>query len=156
MIRVNDMAVDFVLPDQNLNLKRLSDFSGNNIVLAFFPGAFTSVCTKEMCTFRDSMAKFNKINAKVFGISVDPPFALNAFAKSNNLNFDLLSDFSKSVSRTYCGLHRNFAKIAGLETAKRSVFVIGKDWLIKYSWISEDPSIEPNYAEIEKVLQNFQ
>ncbi|MGC8558630.1 MAG: redoxin domain-containing protein, partial [Nitrososphaeria archaeon] len=99
MIHVNDIAVDFVLPDQNLNLKKLSDFSDNNIVLAFFPGAFTSVCTKEMCTFRDSMAKFNKINAKVFGISVDPPFALNAFAKSNNLNFDLLSDFSKNVSR---------------------------------------------------------
>ncbi len=155
MIKVNDYAVDFSLPDQDLKPVRLSDFAGNNVVLAFFPGAFTSVCTSEMCTFRDSMTNFNKINAKILGISVDSPFTLNSFSKYNNLNFKLLSDFSKNVSRTYCGLHRNFAGIPSLEVSKRSVFIVGKDFKIKYAWISENAGIEPNYGEIERSLKNL-
>lgn len=154
-MKVGNDARDFSLPDQNLKMKKLSDFYGSNIVLAFFPGAFTSVCTKEMCTFRDSMAKFNKFNAKVFGISVDPPFSLNAFAKYNNLNFDLLSDFNKEASREYAGLHENFAGIPGLQASKRAVFIIGKDRRIKYAWISEDPGKEPNYKEIEETLERI-
>ncbi|MCL4343548.1 MAG: peroxiredoxin [Nitrososphaerota archaeon] len=156
MIKVNDIAVDFTLPDQDLKTVKLSDFKGSNVVLAFFPGAFTSVCTKEMCTFRDSMSRFNRINARVFGISVDSPFALKAFLKDNSLNFELLSDFNKNVSRTYPGLHRNFAKVLGLEVSKRSVFIIGKDFRVKYAWVSEDPGVEPKYSEIESVLNKLQ
>ncbi|MGC8565227.1 MAG: peroxiredoxin [Thermoplasmata archaeon] len=155
VLKIGDEAEDFSLPDQNLKMKRLSDFYGKNILLAFFPGAFTSVCTKEMCTFRDSIAKFNKFNAKVFGISVDPPFSLNAFAKYNNLNFDLLSDFNKEVCNTYAGLHEDFAGIKGLKASKRAVFIIGKDKKIKYVWISEDPGKEPDYNEIENTLMKL-
>ncbi|MDP8012084.1 MAG: peroxiredoxin [Thermoplasmata archaeon] len=152
VMKVGDNAKDFSLPNQDLKMVKLSDFFGNKIILAFFPGAFTSVCTKEMCTFRDSMAKFNKFNAKVIGISIDPPFSLNAFAKYNNLNFDLLSDFNKEVSKEYAGLHNDFAGIKGLQASKRGVFIIGKDKKIKYAWVSEDPGKEPNYSEIEENL----
>ncbi|MGC8635662.1 MAG: peroxiredoxin [Thermoprotei archaeon] len=154
-MKVGDKAQDFSLPNQDLKTISLSQFSGRTVVLAFFPGAFTSVCTKEMCTFRDSMAKFNKLNAIVLGISVDPPFSLAAFKKYNGLNFDLLSDFDKKVSSVYGGLHHDFAGVKGLVAAKRSVFVIAPDGTIAYSWVSEDPGKEPDYSQIESVVASL-
>ncbi|WP_449462160.1 peroxiredoxin [Tardisphaera miroshnichenkoae] len=154
-MKAGDKAQDFSLPNQDLKTVSLSQFSGKTVVLAFFPGAFTSVCTKEMCAFRDSMAKFNRLNAVVLGISVDPPFSLAAFKKYNGLNFDLLSDFDKKVSAAYGGLHRNFAGIKGLVAAKRSVFVVAPDGTIAYSWVSEDPGKEPDYAQIESVIEKL-
>ncbi len=150
-----EKAVDFELPNSELKMVKLSSFKGKPIVLAFFPGAFTSVCTKELCTFRDSMAKFNKFDAKVLGISVDHPFSLAAFKQQNGLNFDLLSDFNKEVSQKYGGLHSDFANIKGLKVAKRAVFVIDKDFNISYKWVSENPGVEPNYKEIEEHLEKL-
>ena len=87
MVNEGELAPDFEALDTGLKAKKLSDYKGHVTVLAFFPGAFTSVCTKEMCTFRDSMANFNKFNAKVVGISVDSPFSLKEFATKNNLQW---------------------------------------------------------------------
>ncbi len=150
-----EKAADFELIDSDLKKVKLSDFSGSPVVLAFFPGAFTSVCSKEMCTFRDSMAKFNKFNAHVIGISVDPPFSLKAFKQQNSLNFTLLSDFNREVSKKYGGIHEDFVGIKGLSASKRAVFVIDRSGKIAYSWVSDNPGNEPIYEEIESTLSNL-
>ncbi len=155
-LNVGDKAPDFEAPDQNLKMRKLSDFKGNKLVLAFFPGAFTSVCTKEMCTFRDSMANLNKLNATVLGVSVDQPFSNAKFAKDNNLNFDLLSDLTREMSNKYGGLHQNFVNIPGLVASKRSVFVIDKNGKVTYAWVSEDPGVEPDYKKIEEELSKVE
>ncbi len=155
MVELNSKAPDFKLIDSNLKQKTLADYKGNKTVLLFFPGAFTGVCTKEMCTFRDSMSKFNNLKAKVVGISVDQPFSLAQFAKENNLNFDLLSDATREVSKKYDSLHHDFVNVPGLTASKRSVFILDQNGIVKYKWISDNPGVEPNYAEIEKELAKF-
>ena len=155
MVELNSKAPDFKLIDSNLKQKTLADYKGNKTVLLFFPGAFTGVCTKEMCTFRDSMSKFNNLKAKVVGISVDQPFSLAQFAKENNLNFDLLSDATREVSKKYDSLHHDFVNVPGLTASKRSVFILDQNGVVKYKWISDNPGVEPNYAEIEKELAKF-
>jgi peroxiredoxin len=146
-------APNFTLLDTEKRPRSLSEFLGKNVVLAFYPGAFTGVCTKEMCALRDSLANFNLLNAQVVGISVDAPFANKAFAIQNNLEFPLLSDYSRQVSKQYGGLHENFAGMAGYSVAKRSVFVIDAKGIVKYSWISENPAVEPDYSAITEILK---
>lgn len=154
MVKEGDKAPDFELLDTDLKIRKLSDFKGNPVVLSFFPGAFTSVCTKEMCTFRDSMANFNKVNAKVLGISVDSPFSLKEFKAKNNLNFDLLSDSNREISKKYGALYDNFLNL-NLKASKRSVFVLDKDGKIVYQWISEDAGKEPDYKKIQDVISKL-
>jgi len=154
-INVGDRAPDFTLPDTELKLRRLKDFFGKNVVLAFYVGAFTSVCQKEMCTFRDSMAKLNQLKAQVIGISVNDPFSNKAFAEKNMLGFPLLSDYNREVIRTYGIEVADFAGLKGYTVAERSVFVVDRKGTIRYVWVTEDPKIEPNYEEIEKVLEKI-
>ena len=154
-VEVGKKAPDFKLVDSKLKHKSLDDYKGSKTVLLFFPGAFTGVCTKELCTFRDSMSKYNNLKAKVVGISVDQPFSLAQFAKENNLTFDLLSDATREVSKKYDSLHENFVNVAGLTASKRSVFLLDGNGTVKFKWISEDPGKEPDYAAIEKELAKF-
>jgi len=130
----------------------LKDFLGKKIVLAFFPGAFTSVCTKEMCTFRDSIQALNSLNAQVVGISVNDPFTNKAFAEANKLQFPILSDYTRETVRKYNVFHDNFAGLAGYTAAKRSVFVLDDDGIVRYRWVSDDPGKQPDYDAIKKVL----
>ncbi|MCL4311304.1 MAG: peroxiredoxin [Candidatus Thermoplasmatota archaeon] len=155
MVNEGELAPDFEALDTGLKAKKLSDYKGHVTVLAFFPGAFTSVCTKEMCTFRDSMANFNKFNAKVVGISVDSPFSLKEFATKNNLQFDLLSDGNREISKKYGALYDNFLNINKLTASKRSVFVLEKNGKVVYKWISEDAGKEPDYKKIEDVISKY-
>ena len=115
-INVGDKAPDFTLIDTNLKPRSLSEFLGNKIVLAFFVGAFTSVCTKEMCTFRDSMARLISLKAKVIGIAVTDPFSNKAFAEKNFLPFPILSDHKREVIRTYGIELPDFAGLKGYST----------------------------------------
>lgn len=154
-MKLGDKYIDFELYDTDLKLRSLKEFEGKNIILVFYPGAFTSVCQREMCSFRDSISKFNKFNAQVIGISVDGPFANKAFAQQNALNFPILCDFERKVSKMYGGLYENFVGIKGYSASKRSVFVIDKTGKIAYSWMSEDPGKEPNYKEIENVIEKL-
>ncbi len=154
MVKEGDKAPDFELLDTDLKKRKLSEFNGNAVVLSFFPGAFTSVCTKEMCTFRDSMANFNKVDAKVLGISVDSPFSLKEFKVKNNLNFDLLSDSNREVSKMYGALYDDFLNL-NLKASKRSVFVLDKNGKIVYEWISEDAGKEPDYKKIEGIVSGL-
>jgi peroxiredoxin len=154
-LKVSDKAPDFKLFDTERTERSLSEFLSKKTVVAFFPGAFTGVCTKELCAFRDSLTNFNSMNAQVVGISVDSPFANKAFASANQLTFPLLSDYTRTSAKSYCGLHEDFAGLKGYTAAKRSVFVLDTKGTVKYAWISENPGVEPVYDEISKALKSF-
>ncbi len=155
MPEVGEKAPDFTLPDQDLKPRSLSEFRGKKVVLAFYPGAFTSVCTKEMCTLRDSMNRFNKLDAVVLGISVNDPFTQKAFAEANKLNFTLLSDYNREVIKKYGVYHEDFIGLKGYTAAKRAVFILDKEGVIRYKWVSDDPTKEPDYDEIVKELSKI-
>ena len=131
-LKVGDKAPNFTLPDTELKPRSLKDFLGNKIVLVFFVGAFTSVCTKEMCAFRDSMARLINLKAQVIGISVNEPFSNKAFAEKNRLPFPILSDYKREVIKTYDIEMPDFAGLKGYTTAKRSIFILDKDGVIRY------------------------
>jgi len=154
-ISVGQKAPDFTLTDTELKPRRLRDFLDKKVVLAFYPGAFTSVCTKEMCAFRDSIAKLSDLKAQVVGISVNDPFSNKAFAERNMLNFPLLSDYNREVVGIYGVAAEDFAGLKGYTAAKRSIFVVDRERTVRYVWISEDPRAEPNYREIERVLEEI-
>lgn len=154
-LNAGDKAPDFTLFDLDKKPRTLKEFLGRKVVLAFYPGAFTGVCTKEMCSLRDTMSTLNDMDAHVVGISVDAPAANKAFAAANNLQFPLLSDYTRAVSNQYCGVHNDFGGLTGYTTAKRSVFVLDKNGVVKYSWISENPGVEPDYAEVTKAVSSI-
>ena len=154
-LKVGDKAPGFTLVDTDRKERSLNEFLGKKIVLAFFPGAFTGVCTKEMCHFRDSMASLNTMNAQVVGISTDSPFANKGFATANNLTYPILSDYKHSIIEHYGGVQEDFAGLKGYSTSKRAVFVLDKNGIVKYAWISENPGVEPPYDEVNKALASF-
>jgi peroxiredoxin len=155
MLLKGERAVDFSLYGTDLKTYRLGSLFGKKIVLVFYPGAFTSVCQKELCTFRDSLANFERLDAQVIGVSVDGPFANRAFKDQNSLSFPLLSDIGGEISRKYGGVHEDFAGVRGLVVSKRAVFIIDREGKIVYSWVSDDPKIEPNYSEISDRLEKI-
>ena len=155
-LKVGDKAPDFKLIDTERKERSLSEFLGKKTVLAFFPGAFTGACTKEMCTFRDSMSNLNSMNAQVVAISVDSPFSNKGFADANKLTFTILSDYTRTVSNQYTGVYDDFAGLKGYTAAKRAVFVLDKNGVVKYTWVSEtNPGAEPPYDEVNKAIGAF-
>ena len=155
MLELGEKAPDFTLYDFDKNERRLSEFLGKikNTILAFFPGAFTGTCTKELCTFRDSIAELNKLNAQIIGISVDSPFANKAFAEKNSLNFLLLSDFSRDIVKKYGVLWNSLGGVNGYHTANRAIFILDESGTVIYKWVAENPSVEPDYEKIKAQLQ---
>ena len=151
-LKKGDKAPQFTLVDTTKKPRTLGEFLGKKTVLAFYPGAFTGVCTKELCTFRDSLASLSDLQGQVVGISVDSPYANKAFADANRLTFPLLSDFARAVSKTYCGVYEDFGGIKGYTAAKRSVFVLDNGGTVRYVWITDDPGVEPPYGEVQKAL----
>jgi len=152
-IKEGSKAPNIALLDTDRKMRELKEFTKGNVVLAFYPGAFTSVCTKEMCTLRDSLARMNSLNASVVAVSVNDPFSNKAFAEKNGLSFPLLSDYNREVVRKYGIALDDFAWMKGYTAAKRSVFIIDKTGTIRYRWVSDDPSKEPDYGEIENKLK---
>tara|TARA_B100001094_G_scaffold44096_1_gene38867 strand:- start:3592 stop:4074 length:483 start_codon:yes stop_codon:yes gene_type:complete len=146
MVSVGDVAPNFTLMANDRNMVTLSDSIGNKVILAFYPAAFTGVCTTEMCTFTDSMSKFDGMEVEVFGISVDSIFSNNEFANNNSIGFPLLSDVNREATNSY-GVGISFV-MPGYVASQRSVFVIDEDGRIGYAWVAENPGIEPNYQEI--------
>jgi peroxiredoxin len=149
-------APEFTLKTKNaegLQDVSLSDNLGKKkTVLLFFPLAFTSVCVKEMCDVSSSLASYTNLNAAVYGISVDSPFAQEQMAKADNLQFPLLSDFNKDVAAAYDVLYADLLGFKGV--AKRSAFVIDENGVIIYSESFEDPHDLPNFEAIQAVLQS--
>ena len=151
-VKVGDHAPDFNLRSTDGEMVSLSDQSGSNVVLAFFPAAFTGVCQTEMCTFRDSLSEFNGMNAKVFGISVDPPFSQAEFHSQNDLTFPLLSDLGGNTVSAYGVELPDLAGIEGYNVAQRSVFVIDGDGHIRWAWVSDSPLNEPSYDDVKAAV----
>ena len=154
-IKVGDKAPDFTLPDTEMNQRSLRDFAGQKIVLAFFVGAFTVTCTKEMCEFRDSMSRLTDLKAQVIGISVNDPFTNKAFAEKNRLPFPVLSDYKRVVINAYGLELPDFAGLEGYVVAKRSIFILDMNGVVRYVWVSDNPLVEPNYMEIQKALEEI-
>ncbi|MFB6217804.1 MAG: redoxin domain-containing protein [Halobacteriaceae archaeon] len=152
MVEVGDTAPEFSAPlatGDDIGEFSLGDaLGGGPIVLAFFPGAFTGVCTDEMCTFRDNLGAFEDVEATVYGVSVDSPFALNEFREQNGLGFDLISDTDTEVMLAYGVRDDDFGP--GYAAAKRAVFVLNEEGTVTYRWVTDDPGVEPDYEAVRE------
>ena len=146
-------APDFTLMDQDRQPVTLSQLKGKPVVLAFFPAAFSSVCQKELCTFRDSMSQLNKAHAQVFGVSTDTFFALKAFQDQQKLNFPLLSDYNKETIRQYGVVNPDMIGLKDI--AKRAVFVIDKDGIVRHREVLDDARNEPNYQKVLDAVESL-
>lgn len=150
-ITIGQKAPGFALYDSSKNKVTLSDYHGKNVLLLFFPLAFTSVCTAELCSIRDNISLYNASNAQVFGISVDSPYTLAKFKEEQGLNFPLLSDFNKEVSTSYGALYETFAmELKGV--SKRSAFVIDKEGIVRYAQVLENAGNLPDFSAIQATL----
>jgi glutaredoxin-dependent peroxiredoxin len=150
---IGAQAPDFTLTNQDREPVTLSQQRGRTVVLAFFPAAFSSVCTKELCTFRDSLSQLNDANAQVYGISVDTFFALKAFHDQQHLTFPLLSDFNKQAIRDYGVFNEDMVGLKGI--AKRAVFVIDKAGTIRHREVLDDARKEPDYDRVFEALHSM-
>ncbi len=158
-IKVGDSAPDFTLvsftPSADPVDISLSSFKGKkNVLILFFPQAFTGVCTDEMCTVVDKYDELTGNDTEILGISVDGTFVQKAFAKQNNIKHALLSDFNKEVIKKYDVVHETFAH--GMKnTAKRAVVLIGKDGLVKYVEVTENPGVQVNFEKLKEAVKNL-
>ena len=154
-VRVGEPAPDFELRGSQGNEPvRLSSFRGEkNVVLLFFPLAWTSVCTKEMCSIRDGYAEYTKLNAQVLGISVDSAFALKAWAKEEGFTFPLLSDFNKDVSASYGALYDDLMGLKGV--SKRAAFVIDRAGVVRHAEVLAKASDLPDFDAVKRVLSDI-
>ena len=154
MPEVGDSAPEFTLYDADKKLRKSTEFlaQGHRTVFAFFPGAFTGVCTTEMCTFRDMYGDLQKLNGSVVGISVDAPFAQKAFAEKNGLTFPLLCDFKREVIQKYGVVWKNLSGVEGYESANRAIFVVDGSGKVTFKWVAENPGKLPDFEAIKKAL----
>ena len=143
---VGTTAPDFTLMDQDRQPVTLSALRGAPVVLVFFPAAFSSVCTKELCTFRDGMGQLSKAHAQVYGISVDTFFTLKAFHDAQHFTFSLLSDFNKTTIRDYGVFNEDMIGLKGI--AKRAVFVLDSNGVVRHQEVLEDARNEPDYGKV--------
>ncbi|MBD2754178.1 redoxin domain-containing protein [Spirosoma validum] len=151
MLTPGQQAPDFKLFNTNKKEVSLQDFRGKNLIILFFPMAFTSVCTAELCEMRDNISTYADLNAEVVGISVDSPFTLAKFKEDQKLPFDLLSDFNKEVSQAYDTYYETFAlNLKGV--SKRSAFVIDGDGVIQYAEVLDNAGDVPSFQAIQKTL----
>ena len=139
-------APDFSLPDQDRNTVTLRSFRGRPVLLLFFPGAFSDTCTRELCTFRDAFARLQDADAQVLGVSVDTFFALKAFQTTQGFGFPLLSDFNKQVIRDYGVFNDDMIGLKGI--AKRAVFVLDRQGVVRYCEVLDDARHEPDYQRV--------
>jgi glutaredoxin-dependent peroxiredoxin len=150
-VDVGSPAPDFTLMNHDRQPVTLSAQRGHPVVLAFFPAAFSSVCQKELCTFRDQLARFNHAHAHVYGISVDTFFAQKAFHDAQRLTFPLLSDFNKQVIRSYDVFNEDMIGLHGI--AKRAVFVIDGAGVVRHREVLDDARNEPDYQKVFAALE---
>lgn len=153
-IKIGDVAPDFTLVSDAKESVTLSSHKGKNVVVLFFPLAFTSVCTTELCTMRDDIADYQDLNTNILAISVDSPFTLERFKQDQNFNFPLLSDFNKEVARAYGALYEDF--VMGMKgVAKRAAFVVDVDGIIRYAEVLESAGDLPNFEAVKATLSEL-
>jgi glutaredoxin-dependent peroxiredoxin len=154
-LELGSIAPSFTLKASDKSDVSLSDYTGKNVVVLFFPLAFTGVCTTELCSIRDSKADYDSLNAEVLAISVDSLFTLDKFKTEQGYNFPLLSDWNKDVSASYGALYDEF--VLGMKgVSKRSAFVVDKEGKIRYAEVLENAGELPNFAAINETLKELQ
>ncbi len=153
-LQIGQNAPQFSLYNSEKNKISLADYAGKNVLLLFFPQAFTGVCTKELCAIRDDISNYNNANAVVLGISVDSIFTLEKFKTEQAYNFDLLSDFNKEVSTAYDCIYTDWIlDMKGV--SKRAAFIIAKDGTIQYAEVLESAGDLPNFVAINAKLSEL-
>ncbi|TXB62435.1 redoxin domain-containing protein [Phaeodactylibacter luteus] len=153
-IQVGSPAPAFTLHNSEKEEVSLSDYKGKNVVLLFFPLAFTSVCTDELCHMRDNIATYSGLNAEILAVSVDSPFTLEKFKADQQLNFPLLSDFNKSASQAYGALYEDF--VFGMKgVSKRAAFVIDKEGVVRYAEVLDNAGNLPNFEAVKETLSGL-
>lgn len=154
MLKPGDKAPEFALRASDKSLVKLSEQRGKNVVLLFFPFAFTGVCTKELCYMRDSLAEYEGFDAQILAVSVDSPYTLAKWKQEERFNFPLLSDFNKTVSKKYDTLYKEFG--LGLKgVSKRSAFVIDKEGTVRYAEVLENAGELPDFETVKQTLRNI-
>ena len=151
-IQVGQKAPDFSLYDTTKKKVSLTDLKGKNVLLLFFPFAFTSTCTVELCAIRDDIARYSNANAEVLGISVDSVYSLAKYKEEQGYNFSLLSDFNKETSAAYGSLYAEW-KLNMRGVSKRSAFIIDKEGVVQYAEILEIAGDLPNFMAINQLLK---
>lgn len=154
-IQAGAVAPQFSLFDTDKNKVSLADQKGKNVVVLFFPLAFTGVCTAELCNVRDNIALYNNTNAIVFGVSVDSLFSLGKFRDEQKLNFQLLSDFNKEAASAYGVLYETFPAFEMQGVSKRAAFVIDKEGVVRYAEVCPTPGDLPNFEAIQQTLNSL-
>jgi peroxiredoxin len=154
--RIGQKVPEFALPDTDKKTRSLGEFTKQGAtMLAFFPFAFSGTCDKEMCMFRDDFGTLQASGAQLVGISVDSSYSLKAFAQTYNLQFPLLSDFNKKVTKLYGVLQDPWVDLGFKGVAKRSVFLVDERSILRYRWVTDAPSDEPPYQEVMKAVQRL-
>lgn len=153
-LAIGTQAPDFKLFNTDKKEVSLADFRGKNLIINFFPAAFTGVCTAQMCNSRDELAYYNGIGADVIGVSVDAAFSLGAFKEKNGINFDLLSDFNKDMIKAYDMVQENFA-LGMKNVAKRGVVVVDKNGLVQYVEVTPSPGDQVNFLALKEALEGL-
>jgi len=154
-LTIGQQAPAFTLYDTDKNKVSLEDYTGKNVLLLFFPLAFTSVCTAELCSIRDNIAFYNGTDAVVLGISVDSLFTLKKFKEEQGLNFALLSDFNRTVTKAYDALYEIFPAFEMEGVGKRAAYVIDKKGVVQYGEICASPGDLPNFNDIQATLSTL-
>jgi peroxiredoxin len=153
-LQIGDEAPDFTLFDSDKNEFSLSDLKGNNVLLLFFPLAFTSVCTAELCSVRDNLNMYEQLDVRPIGISVDSLYTLAKFKAEQKINFPLLSDFNKEVSKTYGALYETFG--FGMKgVSKRAAFLIDREGIIEYAEVLDNAGLQPDFVAIQGKLREL-
>lgn len=153
-IEPGDAAPDFTLPRAPGETVTLSDLTADrNVVLLFFPLAWSSVCTKELCSLRDDYDAWGELDAEVVGVSVDSPFALQAWSQEQGFQFPLLSDFNRQVSRAYGAIYDEFFGLEGV--SKRAAFVIDRKGVVRHAEVLENAGELPDFDAVRSVLASI-
>lgn len=153
-IEIGQKAPDFTLYASDRSKVSLSDFKGKNVLLLFYPQAFTSTCTEELCNVRDNINMYKNADAEVLGISVDSTATLRKFKELEGYNFTLLSDFNKEVSTLYDSIYEIwFSEMRGV--SKRSAFIVDREGLIQYAEVLENADDVPDFEAINSKLASL-
>ncbi len=153
-LSVGTKAPDFKLFNTEKKEVSLADFKGKNLVIQFFPAAFTGVCTKQMCATRDDVSFFDNMNASAIGVSVDSPFALKEFKEKNKINFDLLADTNKELINAYDMVLENFT-LGMKNVANRGVIVLDKEGVVRYTETTANPGEQVNFEALNAALEKL-
>jgi peroxiredoxin len=150
-LSIGDRAPAFQLPAKPGDVVDVGASLGKEKVLVlFFPLAFSSVCTAELCHFRDAWQQWSGLGAKVFAVSVDSPFTTDKFRELERIPFPVLSDFNKTVSASYGALHEDLLGLKGV--SKRAAFVIGSDGKVAYAWVTDDPRVQVPFEDVRAAI----